>query len=116
MKTIYTGIVLLLLGLVSAWAFRSGEMTPSEWHTWLRDTDNGLRVEKQIGNYQISAQYQSADLLALQEWKAELTSDLLQERRRNSDNVSHFALQLGLKDPDKPILRHLAPDPQSYQG
>ena len=61
----YILLIVLLAGC------RTQDLLPSDYVNWFRDSSNGLRESKELGNANFTVQYKSIDFMALQELRSD---------------------------------------------
>lgn len=87
-----------------------------EYMRWVEDKENGLKVEKKIGEMTYMAQYKPYDYLSVLELKNETIDDKrLKEKIKNYEGMQYFTFRITAEDQQQELLRkNIASDQEYY--
>jgi len=81
---------------------KKSSLTPVDYVKWIEDTGNGLRIEKEIGDYTFILQYKPLDYIVAMEQKSkEIKSDILSKREKALQGMDYFTLRISYSDKQK---------------
>lgn len=85
----------LLFALLVWSSCNPSSLSPADYMAWVRNDDNGLRVEKVIDQYTFSLQYKPFEYEALQELgPAKATRSSVEAKRAMYDSTQYFTLHI----------------------
>lgn len=86
----------LLLGVICFFAFRSIEITPSQYVKYIGDVKNGLHQIKKVGDWEFDVQYNSCAYIVANELRSnDLKVNDFNEHMKNLEGLHHFNLKIG---------------------
>jgi hypothetical protein len=94
----------------------SEKLSPAEYMAWVQNKENGLKVEKTIGEFTYSAQYKPLAYVALLELKSDTVSEaVLKQKMEEFSGLQYFTLQISA-DSQQELLKKNLTETNDYYG
>ncbi|MCH8903121.1 MAG: hypothetical protein IIA45_04320 [Bacteroidetes bacterium] len=91
-------------------------LPPHEFAQWVEHENNGLKVYKNIGDYEFTLQYKPVEYIALNQLKhKKLTSKVLDDKINELNELQYFTFQIALKDKNTSIIDAARGDPEMFE-
>lgn len=91
------------------------ELVPRDYAKWIENTNNGLRIEKEIGDYIFDIQYKPLDYAALLEIKKDSVSKQeIEKIKKEMEGLQYYTLKISAKNFSGDILKYKLNDMGNY--
>lgn len=102
--------VLLIAAVISSVPFKGcGEfksLKPVQYVKWVEDIDNGLKVEKLIGDYMFAVQYKPLEYCVLKaERNLNISEQEMNAKMKEIEGLQYFTFQISTKNGSGELLR-----------
>ncbi len=95
---------------------QKGELQPVEYMKWIENENNGLRVKKEIGNFEFMLQYKPLEYVTLLEQKmANTQSDSIRRRTLELGDMQYYTFRITSKKDDE-MLKTGVQSEEDYYG
>lgn len=117
--TLIVKLMMLPLSVVSLMQLKTcsggrAALPADEYIRWVENKENGLLVEKQVGDYKITLQYKPQEYAVLMdERKISFTTQEMTARKKAFEDMDYFTLKLEAED-GKDITKFNITDEQEY--
>lgn len=89
-------------------------LLPHEYVTWLNDESNGVKVKKNIGDFEFSLLYKTPEYIILQQEKTDaIKSTTMESRKKELEGMQYYTFQVKTGD-GKDILQTGNADENEY--
>ncbi len=115
---VWTGglAILLLLVWLGLYAFRSDQLTKTEYIAWVNNPDNGLNVKKQIGEYSFSVLYKPADyIIAMENKDIPLSTEQWQKEKDRLKDMQYYTLKIEADNGEEVLKKGIESDAEYYE-
>lgn len=103
------GLIILIVGACS------GELAPKEYIEWIRNPENGLHKQKQVGDFMFDVQYKPQAYLLLQQKQGQIPKKAqFDQEMHELANTASFELKLGAVDGKTDLLRYKTTNQAEY--
>jgi hypothetical protein len=91
------------------------ELRPADYVAWVREPENGLVKEKEVGEMKFAMLFKPVDYMICQEErKNEIQALAYQEKLADLGDLEYYDLKIELKNGQEELLKHNLASPQQY--
>jgi len=96
--------IALLLILCSCTKERQ-KLIPSEYVRWINNSENGLVIKKNIGEYEYTLKYQPVDYMIANEFRTdEIDPGAYEMRKKEMEGAQYYSLRIKQKDSNADVM------------
>ena len=115
-----SGKIILLATILSVVLFfencKKDELSPVEYAAWVENESNGLKVKKNISDYEFTLLYKPLDYVVVREMKSEeLKKKLLDERKKELEGMQYYTLKIKSNTSNDLMKTGISSEDEYYQ-
>lgn len=110
-RTLNYTAILFMLSLAAC----SGRLEKNDYVKWVRNYENRIHQQKEIGDYILDLQYQPTDYVLLQRTNGEVEKEQMEGLRAEIENIQYYILTLKIKDKDIDVIKYGANNAKEAQ-
>lgn len=113
MKT-FTCIIASLI-LLSSCSHQQQQLIPSEYVRWVNNTENGLVLKKEIGEYEYTLKYQPVDYMIANEFRSDnIDAGAYEKRKKEMEGAQYYSLRIKQKNSNADVMLSGISSPGDY--